>query len=245
MRTIERLVSGALAVLLALAVAPSARAMDDQDIFWRVDGFAEKRITAIGPATEWQALGWIGNDLTKLRLQNSGVVDDNGRIENEGGTKGIDSRLFYSRLISDFWDAKAGVQFTVFDQGVTRSGFLAGVEGLAPYGIHIDAVAGVSQTGVLSARLEASYDILLSQKLIARPYLEAMLASKDDPAIQLGSGLARYEVGLRLRYEIVKEVAPYVGVSFEQFTGATANFVAAGGGATSNLRGLVGLKFWF
>lgn len=133
----------------------------------------------------------------------------------------------------------------MLDQGVTRSGFLAGVEGLAPYGIHIDAVAGVSQTGVLSARLEASYDILLSQKLIARPYLEAMLASKDDPAIQLDSGLARYEVGLRLRYEIVKEVAPFIGVGFEQFTGATANLVAAGGGATSNLRGLVGLKFWF
>ena len=72
-----------------------------------------------------------------------------------------------------------------------------------------------------------------------------MLASQDDPAIQLGSGLARYELGLRLRYEIVKEVAPFIGVSFEQFTGNTANFVAAEGGPTSNLRALVGLKVWF
>ena len=95
--------------------------------------------------------------------------------------KGIDSRFFYSRLISDFWDAKAGVSFTVFDQGVTRSGFIAGVEGLAPYGIHVDAVLGVSQTGVVSARLDASYDVMLSQKLIAQPYLEAMLASQNDP----------------------------------------------------------------
>lgn len=242
MHIIERLL---LAVMAALFAATPALAMDDQAIFWRVDGFAEKRLTATAPATEWQGLAWIGNDSTKLRLQNSGVVDDNGHIDNEGGTKGIDSRFFYSRLISDFWDAKAGVQFTVFNQGVTRSGFLAGFEGLAPYGIHVDAVVGVSQTGVFSARLEASYDVLLSEKLIARPYVEAMLASKDDPAIQLGSGLSRYEVGLRLRYEIVKEVAPYIGVSFEQFTGATAGFVAAGGGVTSNLRGLVGLKFWF
>jgi copper resistance protein B len=106
-------------------------------------------------------------------------------------------------------------------------------------------VLGVSQTAVVSARLEAAYDVLLSQKLIAQPFVEAMLASQDDPAIQLGSGLARYEVGLRLRYEIVKEVAPYIGVSFEQFTGNTANFVAGEGGPTSKLRALVGLKVWF
>ncbi len=137
------------------------------------------------------------------------------------------------------------MSFTVFDHGVTRSGFMAGFEGLAPYGIHVDAVAGVSQTGVVSARLEASYDLLLSQKLVAQPYLEAMLASQDDRAILLGSGLARYEVGLRLRYEITKEFAPYVGVSFEQFTGATAGFVAASGEPTSLVRALVGLKVWF
>ena len=161
---------------LVLAAAP-VQAMDDQDIFWRFDGRAEKRISSVAPATEWAASAWIGEDRNKLRLANTGIVGDNGHIDNEGGTRGIDSRFFYSRLISDFWDAKAGVQFTVFDEGVTRSGFLAGVEGLAPFGIHVDLVAGVSQTGVVSARLEASYDALLSQKLIATPYLEAMVAS--------------------------------------------------------------------
>jgi copper resistance protein B len=231
--------------LAATCVAMPAFAMDDQATFWRFDGRVEKRLTSVAPATDWATSAWIGNDSTRLRLQNSGVIDDSGHIDNEGGTRGIDSRFFYSRLISDFWDAKAGVSFTVFDGGVTRSGFMAGFEGLAPYGIHVDAVLGVSQTGVVSARVDASYDFNLSQKLIAQPFVEAMLASQDDPAIQLGSGLARYEVGLRLRYEIVKEFAPYVGVSFEQFTGNTASFVAAGGGPTSNLRALVGLKVWF
>jgi copper resistance protein B len=229
----------------ATCTAMPALAMDDQATWWRFDGRVEKRLTALAPATDWATSAWIGDDLTKLRLQNSGVIDDSGHIDNEGGTRGIDNRFFYSRRISDFWDAKAGVQFTVFDQGITRSGFIAGVEGLAPYGIHLDAVLGVSQTGVVSARLEATYDVLLSQKLIAQPFAEAMLASQDDPAIQLGSGLARWEIGLRLRYEIVKEVAPYLGVSFEQFTGTTANLVAAAGGPTSNLRALVGLKVWF
>jgi len=241
MRIIDRVCIAAATIAFA---APAA-AMDDQATYWRFDGRLEKRISGIASATEWAASAWIGDDSTKLRLYNTGIVGDSGRIDNEGGTKGIDSRFFYSRLISDFWDAKAGVSFTVFDEGVTRSGFVAGVEGLAPYGIHVDAVFGVSQTGVVSARLDASYDLMLSQKLIAQPYLEAMAASQNDPAIQLGSGLSRFEVGLRLRYEIAKEFAPYIGVSFEQYTGNTAAFVAAAGEPTSLVRALVGLKFWF
>jgi len=241
MRIIDRVCIAAATIAFA---APAA-AMDDQATYWRFDGRLEKRISGIASATEWAASAWIGDDSTKLRLYNTGIVGDSGRIDNEGGTKGIDSRFFYSRLISDFWDAKAGVSFTVFDEGVTRSGFVAGVEGLAPYGIHVDAVFGVSQTGVVSARLDASYDLMLSQKLIAQPYLEAMAASQNDPAIQLGSGLSRFEVGLRLRYEIAKEFAPYIGVSFEQYTGNTAAFVAAAGESTSLVRALVGLKFWF
>lgn len=240
-----RIIRGLALAASAACLGEPARAMDDQAVWWRFDGFVEKRLTSVAPATEWLGSAWIGNDTYKLRLFNGGVIDDNGHIDNEGGTKGIDNRFLVSRLISDYWDAKAGVQFSIFDQGITRSAFVAGVEGLAPYGVKVDALLGVSQTGVFSARIEASYDILLSQKLIAQPRIEAMLASKDDPAIQLGSGLARYEVGLRLRYEFAKEFAPYIGVSFEQFTGNTASLVAAEGGPTSNLRALIGFKVWF
>ena len=231
--------------LLALLVASPAAAMDDQAIYYRFDLLAEKRLTSLAPATEWNAAGWIGGDEWKLRLQNSGVLTDTGHIDNEGGAKGIDSRLYVSRMIAPFWDAKAGVQLAVFDRGLHRSGFVAGVEGLVPYGIHLDAVAGVSETGVASLRIEAGYDILLSQKLIAQPFVEGMLASQDDSAIRLGGGLSRLEGGLRLRYEIEKEFAPFVGVSFEQFTGNTAGLVASDGEATSSLRALVGLKVWF
>ncbi|MFI5002126.1 MAG: copper resistance protein B [Reyranellales bacterium] len=241
MRTIDAL---AAAAFLALATFP-ARAMDDQAIYWRVDGQVEHRFDYQAPQTEWKGTAWIGDDSNKLRLFSSGVLDDAGRIDGEGGTKGIDSRIFYSRLISDFWDAKAGVQVAVFGPGLTRTGFMAGFEGLAPYGFHVDAVGSVSQTGVLSARLDVDYDILFSQKLIATPYFEAMLASMDDPAIRLGAGLPRLEAGVRLRYEFAKEFAPYVGVSFEQFTGNTAAFVAQDGDPTSKLRAMVGLKVWF
>src|SRR5262249_44522715 len=130
-RTMTRHWSGAppaviLVVLITFVLATSARAMDDQATYWRVDGRAEKRISGVAPATEWAASAWIGDDRNKLRLYNGGMVGDSGLIDNEGGTRGIDSRFFYSRLISDFWDAKAGVSFTVFNEGVTRSGFVAG-----------------------------------------------------------------------------------------------------------------------
>src|ERR1044071_990592 len=135
----------AMMAIVAICLATPAVAMDDQATYWRFDGRAEKRLSGIAPATEWAASAWIGDDSTKLRLYNTGIVGDTGHIDNEGGTRGIDSRFFYSRLISDFWDAKAGVSFTVFDEGVTRSGFVAGIEGLAPYGLHVDAVLGVRQ----------------------------------------------------------------------------------------------------
>jgi copper resistance protein B len=242
MRIIPRALPRAL---LAFGIASPAAAMDDQAAYYRFDLLAEKRITSLAPATEWNALGWAGGDDWKLRLQSAGVLTDSGQIDNEGGTKGIDSRLYLSRMIAPFWDAKAGVQVAVFDRGLHRSGFLAGVEGLVPYGIRLDAVAGVSETGVASLRVEAEYGILLSQRLVAQPFVEGMLASQDDPSIRLGAGLSRIEGGLRLRYEIEKEFAPFVGVSFEQFTGNTAGLVAGDGEATSSLRALVGLKIWF
>jgi len=237
-----RIING---VLLLLATAAPAAAMDDQPAYWRVDGLVERRAAAVSPDTAWQGSAWIGGDTDRIRLEAFGVLGDNGRIENEGGTVGIDNRLYYTRMISPFWDAKAGLQFSVFDRGEKRAGVLAGVQGLAPQGIHVDAVAGVTETGVVSARFEATYDILFTQKLIMQPYVEAVLASADDPAIRLGSGLARVEGGLRLRYEIEKEIAPFIGLSFEQFTGATAGYVAADGEPTSKLRVLAGLKVWF
>jgi copper resistance protein B len=230
---------------LALLIAAPAEAMDDTATFWRVDGLVEHRFHDRSPATEWKTKAWIGDDYNKLRIENSGVLDNAGRIDGEGGTKGIDTRFFYSRLISDFWDAKVGIQAVAFGPNLWRTGLVAGVEGLAPYGFHVDAVAGLSQTGIASLRLEVSYDVLLTQKLIAQPFVEAMLASGDDRQIDLGAGLSRVEVGLRLRYEFAKELAPFVGVSFEQFTGATASYVAADGDPTSKVRAIVGVKTWF
>src|SRR5260221_13055157 len=98
----------ALAMATACIATP-VLAMDDQATYWRFDGRVEKRLTSVAPATDWATSAWIGDDSTKLRLQNSGVIDESGHIDNGGGTRGIDNRSFCSRLTSDFCDAKAGV----------------------------------------------------------------------------------------------------------------------------------------
>lgn len=244
LRTTDSTILRGLGVLLLLLLAGPVAAMDDQALYWRLDGLFTRRVSS-APDTQWNVAAWVGGDRDKIRLRSSGILTDSGQIEGEGGTQGIDNRLFYSRLIAPFWDAKAGAQLSLFANRQTRAAFLAGVEGLAPFGIHLDVVAGISETGIASLRLEADYDILLSQKLIAQPFAEAMLASGNDPAIGLGAGLPRLEVGLRLRYEIEKEFAPFVGVSFEQFTGNTASFAVADGEPTSRWRALAGLKVWF
>src|SRR5882757_335617 len=112
MRIISFFAGGAPPAMTALAMATACiatpvLAMDDQATYWRFDGRVEKRLTSVAPATEWATSAWIGDDSTKLRLQNSGVIDDTGHIDNEGGTRGIDNRFFYSHRISDYWDAKA------------------------------------------------------------------------------------------------------------------------------------------
>jgi copper resistance protein B len=97
----------------------------------------------------------------------------------------------------------------------------------------------------LAARLEASYDLLITQRLILQPQVELNFYTKDDPARAVGAGLSELDAGLRLRYEITREFAPYVGITYLGQYGATANYVSAAGGSTQQIRLTVGLRAWF
>ena len=120
-----------------------------------------------------------------------------------------------------------------------------GIEGLAPLFFRVAATGYVSGDGHFAAKLEGSYDLLLTQRLILQPQIEMNFYTKDDPARDIGSGLAEIDAGLRLRYEITRKVAPYVGVTYNGKYGATANFVQANGGATNEVRFAFGLRTWF
>jgi copper resistance protein B len=120
-----------------------------------------------------------------------------------------------------------------------------GIEGLAPLFFHVAATAYVSNSGHYAAKLEGSYDLLLTQRLILQPELEMNLYTKDDPGRRIGAGLSDLDAGLRLRYEISRKFAPYIGVTYETKFGKSARFAEAEGERADALRFTVGVRVWF
>jgi copper resistance protein B len=185
----------------------------------------------------WDGEAWIGGDINRLVLKTEGEGDEE---ELESG----ELQVLYSRAISPYFDVQAGVRHD-FEPSPTRTYATVGVEGVAPYWFELDAALFLSDHGELSARAEGSYDVRLTQRLILQPRAEVTLAAEDIPELGVGSGLSEAELGLRLRYEIRREFAPYIGVTLDQKYGDTADFARAAGEDTSDGRVVIGLRAWF
>ncbi len=163
---------------------------------------------------------------------------DRNRIE------AAEFQVLYQRLISDFFDAQIGVRHDV-KPTPSRTYGVVGINGLAPQWFEVDASFFVSDQGDASARLAAEYDILLTQRLVLQPSAEIDVAFSDDRATGVGSGIDSIELGLRLRYEVEREFAPYLGINWERKLGRSADF-AADEGEDSNVFSLVaGIRFFF
>jgi len=186
----------------------------------------------------WDAQGWIGNDDHKAWLKTEGEKPTDGRLE-----KG-EIQLLYSRRISDFFDAQAGVRYD-FEPGPERGFGVFALQGLAPYWFEVDASAFVSNEGEVSARFEVEYDLLITQKLILQPTAEVNLAAQSVRERGIGSGINDVELGLRLRYEIERKFAPYIGISWERKIGQTADLARDEGEDIDNLSFVTGIRFSF
>lgn len=150
----------------------------------------------------------------------------------------------YSRAIAPFWNAEAGLRL---DKGsvTNRQWVAAGVHGLAPYWFEVEATAYLGNQGRAALRLASSYDLLLTQRLIVQPRLDADLHSRADAANGIGSGLSSTRAALRLRYEINRQFAPYVGFEQLRLRGQTGGYAAALGEPTRHSRWLIGLRVWY
>lgn len=159
-----------------------------------------------GGAAVWEAEGWYGGDYDKLWVTTEG--------ERVGGeTQNAFAELLWDHVAGRWWNLQAGVRED-FGNGPSRSWAAVGVEGLAPYGIDVEATLYAGTSGRTAARVRAEYDILLTQRLILEPEAEANLYGKRDPARQVGSGFSDLDAGIRLRYEIRRQLAPYIGVAW-------------------------------
>jgi len=203
--------------------------------FLLLDRF-EYRAKSGKDAWAWGAQGWWGGDTNKLWLKTEGEGAWRGAAER------ADVQALYARRISPYWHAQAGVRQDARPTPSRTTGVLA-IEGLAPYWFETEASLFFGN-GV-SGRLEAEYDQLLTQRFILQPRIETNFASSSEPGRGVGSGLNDIELGLRLRYEIRREFAPYVGINWSRKLGETADLVRAAGRDTSERAFVLGLRVWY
>jgi copper resistance protein B len=185
----------------------------------------------------WQLQGWYGNDLDKLWLRSEGERRD-GRFGE------AEIELQWSHAIGPFRDARLGVREDRGD-GPARHWAAVGIHGLAPYWFELEATAYAGPAGRTAARVRVEYELRLTRRLLLQPELELNLYGRDDAAARAGHGLSDSRFGLRLRYEIRRDVAPYLGVAWIHRHGAGADFARQAGAAVSQRQLVAGLRFWF
>lgn len=191
------------------------------------------------PLAVWEAQGWVGGDARKLWFKTEGEYEaDHERFEE------AEVQALYSQAITPFWDLQAGARHDIKPEP-SRTYAVVGAQGVAPYWFEIDGQLFLSDEGDLSARLEAEYEFRLTQRLMLQPRIELNGAFSDDEELGVGSGLSTFEAGLRLRYEILREFAPYVGVSWNRAFGKTEDFIRAEGEDSDQVSWVAGIRFWF
>ena len=189
----------------------------------------------------WDASGWYGGDKRRLWFKSEGEQYSKGRAGGEA-----DLQALYGTLVSPFFDLQAGMRVeTHFERTTVTRGFaVLALQGLAPYGFEVEPEVFLSNKGKVSMRFRGSRDLLLSQRLILQPRVESEIAFQKDEIFGVDSGVNTAEAGLRLRYEIRRELAPYVGVAFRQSFGAAKARVLREGGTPNQLQFVIGLRFW-
>lgn len=186
----------------------------------------------------WDGEAWFGGDINRLTVKSEGEGLFGHRLE------AAEVQALYSRAIGPYFNLQAGIRHD-FRPGPLRTYAAIGFEGLAPYWFEVEGGLYLSDKGDLLGRLDGYYDQRLTQRLVLQPRVELNFAAQDIPENHIGAGLSSAELGLRLRYEITRQFAPYVGVSHEARVGQTARFARADGEAASSTSFVAGLRIWF
>ena len=190
-----------------------------------------------GNAQSWDIKGWVGGDIDRLWLRSEGE-------RSAGRTESAEVQALWGRAISPWWDLVGGVRQD-FKPGASQTWAAFGLQGMALYNFEAEATLFVGESGHTAARLEGDYDILLTNRLILQPTAELNFYAQNDPQRGVGSGLAESELGLRLRYEVRREFAPYVGLSWNRTYGQTAQYARDEDEDINQLRWVVGVRLWF
>lgn len=210
-------------------------------VFFMADRFEYNMNSGLNPLV-LDAQGYIGKNLNKFWFKAEGealTAETEGEMELQG---------LYSKAITAYFDVQAGIRYDVAynaDDSQSRGFAVIGLQGLAPYLFEVDGALFVSYAGDISASLEAEYDFPITQRLWGQPRLETSLAVQEVEKWGVGSGFNNVQLGFRLRYEIEREFAPYIGISWNRKLGQTADFTRLEQGEASVFGLVGGVRMWF
>lgn len=210
------------------------QAHDDAVNYYLLFDQLEWQDAAGGSVLNWDATAWVGRDVDRLWLRAEGERED-----DQTASSGIEA--LWGHAFSRWWEFVAGIRQD-FQPGPSQTWAAVGVQGIAPYKFATEATAYVGESGQTALRLKTEYELLLTNRLVLQPLVEIQAFGKDDPERAVGSGLSTTEVGLRLRYEIRREIAPYLGVTWNRRWGDTADLAGAD---VEETRWLAGIRIWF
>ena len=216
----------------------SMREQGGRTVYQVMFNLAEYQARAGRDGYRWDGEAFVGGDINRLWLKSEGEGSFGDRLES------AEVQALYSRAIGPYFNLQAGVRQD-FGQGPNRTYATVGFEGLAPYMFEVEGALFLSNKGDLLARLGGYYDQRITQRLVLQPRVELNLSVQDVPENRLGSGLTNAELGLRLRYEITRQFAPYIGVSYDAKTGRTADFARADGEDPTTTSFVAGVRLWF
>ncbi len=212
--------------------------MGDEDNFGsllvdRLESVTTRGNTAM--TYDWQA--WYGQTYDRALIRAEGEIES-------GAFKDARNELLWAHAITAYLDTQLGVRYDS-GKGTDRGWLAFGIQGLLPYWLYVEATAYVNEQGRTAFRLETEYDLLLTQKLILQPRIETNFYSQRDDTRDVSSGLSNIEAGLRLRYEVRREFAPYVGIEWASRFGSAANNIRAAGKDAEEARLIAGVRIWF
>lgn len=191
-----------------------------------------------GGGYRWDAESWYGGDLNRV------VIKTEGEGGRGGGLELAETQLLYSRAVGRYTDLQVGIRHDVRPRPQTTYATVS-VEVLLPYWWEAEAALFLSEDGDLRGRAEAWYDLRLTQRVVLQTQAELGFSAQDIRKLEIGSGVTHAELGLRLRYEIRREFAPYIGVAYERSLGRTADFARAAGERPESITFVAGIRSWF
>lgn len=197
----------------------------------------ETVVTSDNTLATYDLQAWYGRSYDRVVLKAEGDYE-------QGALQEASTELLWGHAVASFWDAQLGVRY---DSGEdpNRTWLAFGLQGLAPYWFELDITGYIGEEGRTAISLEAEYELLLTQKLILQPRVELDWYGKDDAERAIGSGFSEVSAGIRLRYEIRREIAPYIGIEWAGVFGDTKDYAEAAGEDSSETRFVAGLRFWF